>query len=330
MCNAWNHPPDCDCGWGGDTGGSARVYHLGTRPRQDHKYLAAWSFKRPGVTEESYTRPNARCPVCGDCVFFYQSPNGGRVFFDELGGDWPKHPCTDNYSPSASFRSTVPTISPGRGTELEPFDYPEVVVGAPPMHPPRWLGDGWQPLLSPHWGQWPPSPLQPTVSRLIGRLGAQGKTFTVAVLIGTALDLHAPIFVKRHAQNFNWWWIDEPRLIQPTLACEISRVFNDDLVAELAISQRHGPTLCSIASGRLGVVPTHSPRRDLRRVRAWYLMAARAGDPTGFTGLAQLLESDGSERGRRRAAMFSRYAAKVASREVPHVAAMHLSSQRPS
>ncbi|MCG7932633.1 MAG: hypothetical protein N0E44_21680 [Candidatus Thiodiazotropha lotti] len=31
-------------------------------------------------------------------MFFYQSPNGGRVFFDELGPPWPKHPCTDNSS----------------------------------------------------------------------------------------------------------------------------------------------------------------------------------------------------------------------------------------
>lgn len=47
---------------------------------------------------ESYTNPNASCPVCGAAVFFYQSPYGGRVFFDELGPPWPKHPCTDNSS----------------------------------------------------------------------------------------------------------------------------------------------------------------------------------------------------------------------------------------
>lgn len=27
---------------------------------------------------------------------YYQSPFGGRVFFDALGWPWPKHPCTDN------------------------------------------------------------------------------------------------------------------------------------------------------------------------------------------------------------------------------------------
>ena len=44
----------------------------------------------------SYTNPNASCPVCGASVFFYQSPYGARVFFDELGPPWRKHPCTDN------------------------------------------------------------------------------------------------------------------------------------------------------------------------------------------------------------------------------------------
>jgi hypothetical protein len=44
----------------------------------------------------SYVNPNARCPVCRATVYFYQSPFGGRVFFDDLGWPWPKHGCTDN------------------------------------------------------------------------------------------------------------------------------------------------------------------------------------------------------------------------------------------
>lgn len=39
-------------------------------------------------------RPNGECPVCKQPVFFYQNANGSRVFFDELGPPWPKHPCT--------------------------------------------------------------------------------------------------------------------------------------------------------------------------------------------------------------------------------------------
>lgn len=47
-------------------------------------------------TSDSYTAPNASCPVCGAKVFFYQNSHGSRVYFDDLGWPWPKHGCTDN------------------------------------------------------------------------------------------------------------------------------------------------------------------------------------------------------------------------------------------
>lgn len=53
------------------------------------------NYTRLNFRFETYTTPNAVCPVCGADVFFYQSPYGGRVFFDELGPPWPKYPCTD-------------------------------------------------------------------------------------------------------------------------------------------------------------------------------------------------------------------------------------------
>lgn len=61
------------------------------------------------TTYRSYVNPNAACPVCGARVFFYQSPHGGRVFFDDLGWPWPKHLCTDN-----------PRAQTGRVTTLQP------------------------------------------------------------------------------------------------------------------------------------------------------------------------------------------------------------------
>jgi hypothetical protein len=48
-----------------------------------------------GVTA-MFVNPNADCPECGERVFFYQNRFGSRVYFDELGKPWPKHPCTDN------------------------------------------------------------------------------------------------------------------------------------------------------------------------------------------------------------------------------------------
>ena len=48
-----------------------------------------------GSESARYLIPNATCPVCGAEVFFFQNEHGSRVFFDELGTPWPKHPCTD-------------------------------------------------------------------------------------------------------------------------------------------------------------------------------------------------------------------------------------------
>lgn len=91
MCNAWNHSPDCACGWGGDghrgksLGGWASSTVRTVDPRK------ATLADRPFGSSD---KPNAYCPVCGAAVYFYQSPTGGRVFFDDLGHPWPKHPCT--------------------------------------------------------------------------------------------------------------------------------------------------------------------------------------------------------------------------------------------
>lgn len=48
-----------------------------------------------GSATSAYTKPNAKCPVCGQSVFFYQNRWGSRVYFDDLGQPWPKHPCMD-------------------------------------------------------------------------------------------------------------------------------------------------------------------------------------------------------------------------------------------
>ncbi|TCO14796.1 hypothetical protein EV666_103306 [Camelimonas lactis] len=66
------------------------------------------------MTAESYINPSACCPVCGQRVFYFQSRQGGRVFFDDVRWPWPKHPCTDNKS--AQTRPVGwPAVAPGRG-----------------------------------------------------------------------------------------------------------------------------------------------------------------------------------------------------------------------
>jgi len=75
-------------------GRSTPIHINGNRCRGYRKAKSA--PRGPFRSPKSYVVPNASCPVCGKIVFFYQSPHGGRVFFDDLGWPWPKHPCTDN------------------------------------------------------------------------------------------------------------------------------------------------------------------------------------------------------------------------------------------
>ncbi len=119
MCNANNHPPGCNCGWGGvwygNGGGGGFAQWLFNKPKPVRKIglqTATLSDLTGGLTS-----PNATCPVCGAAVYYYESPYGGRVFFDELGPPWPKHPCTTH--------ETVPSSRPRAG---------------------KWSEEGWEPF----------------------------------------------------------------------------------------------------------------------------------------------------------------------------------------
>lgn len=96
MCNAYNHDDLCRCGFGGPGHlGSGGGGGFGRLPG-DIKLEAGRVFSYSNSL--SYLYPNAKCPNCYKPVYFLKLSNGGRVFFDEIGPPWPKHPCTDyNY-----------------------------------------------------------------------------------------------------------------------------------------------------------------------------------------------------------------------------------------
>jgi hypothetical protein len=113
MCNAWNHESGCTCGFGGANYSSGfDAFHTECLPSYDR-----------------YVDPFAKCPVCREPVFFFQDGNGGRVFFDELGPPWPKHPCTDRSAES------------GRGGHNFLAD------GPTRRDQPQWVRDGWSPFI---------------------------------------------------------------------------------------------------------------------------------------------------------------------------------------
>ena len=112
MCNGWNHDPDCPCRFGGETN-SRCAYG------RDTSHFTSY---------ESYVNPFAKCPVCGASVFFFHATNGGRVFFDDLGPPWPKHPCTDHSS------------------DRFPVAFDRHLRRAPGTDP-SWQKEGWSPFL---------------------------------------------------------------------------------------------------------------------------------------------------------------------------------------
>lgn len=124
-CNGNNHRPDCTCPFRG-----GYKDHAHQNPWQQRHAEAArlWSIRA-----ESFTIPNARCPQCRAQVFFYSSPDGGKVFFDDLGPPWPKHPCTDSGPKStrpagAAFQRLV---SRDNGWRLFIYDRVETVPERP-------------------------------------------------------------------------------------------------------------------------------------------------------------------------------------------------------
>jgi len=133
MCNAWNHHHGCRCGFGGEG-------HLG-RPSGPSEISTPAGRQR--IYTDSHVDPNARCPVCRACVFFYQSPSGGRVYFDALGQPWPKHPCTDNSNLERDDNTILETLYQqlkafNLPTEMAPYsDGKQVPVSSPTL--PAWV-----------------------------------------------------------------------------------------------------------------------------------------------------------------------------------------------
>jgi hypothetical protein len=108
----YNHYSDCTCGWRDKSG----FRFDRTRWKSFYDEYQAKSFLvRNGVSRgraACFVSPNAHCPECGADVFYYQNEFGSRVFFDDLGPPWPKHPCTDRSPPPKEKSKTKPVITP--------------------------------------------------------------------------------------------------------------------------------------------------------------------------------------------------------------------------
>lgn len=67
--------------------------HLDLRQNDASRFLERYLVRS---VSGCFVNPNARCPICSEPVFFYANHFGSKVYFDDIGHPWPKHPCTDN------------------------------------------------------------------------------------------------------------------------------------------------------------------------------------------------------------------------------------------
>ena len=128
MCNAYNHPPGCGCGWGGE-------YHGGIASPVDT--AARVERLQPNGPVGAELCWNAVCPVCQADVFFVRH-NGGCVWIDDLGPPWPRHGCFDDpqrpHPPSLATPHTALADSVA-GCDLLRVRAVEVAAGVPLKDP---------------------------------------------------------------------------------------------------------------------------------------------------------------------------------------------------
>lgn len=132
MCNAYGHPPGCNCGWGGSGSGGSRsgrwfgesTYNSNSNIISNNNITDYTSSIRRIKTnngnfifiadERIYSENEFKdltfktvCWHCGEEIYVYQNTHGSVVLFDNLGGSWPKHNCS-GYESNPNRRFELP------------------------------------------------------------------------------------------------------------------------------------------------------------------------------------------------------------------------------
>lgn len=119
MCNAWNHPAGCNCGWGGGGSGGWRggvrynynLSQIGSRPVSYLKPLESYQVPFSVGVSSAETYPT-NCWWCGATVYYHTNGYGDSVLFDSLGYPWQIHSCWSEYWSEEKERRRNPVQSP--------------------------------------------------------------------------------------------------------------------------------------------------------------------------------------------------------------------------
>lgn len=268
MCNANNHWPGCTCGFGGEGHlGRSHTRTIYINPTISLAAPRSTSWREVAATYESYVNTNAHCPVCGDPVIFYQSPYGGRVFFDHpLGWPWPKHPCTDNSGLSSSVTSYRREAVDRVRLETKRLTVTSSKASTR-QKTPAWLVQGWNPFVCLYqrsndnglvevWGQ----------ILFKNEKGAERSFFIIADTDGPIRDLgDAPIFIKKIDNELGTYELSTFRLtVEPSpLASEIVAI-SVTLFSGRPMPTKGGIPLCPQCGSQARDLATHIMRLHTR------------------------------------------------------------------
>lgn len=103
MCNAWNHPASCTCGFGGEGHLGRRGPGMYTTASSSTGPAQSWSLYDSG---QRLTYPTS-CWWCRDAVYFFRDENGGCALFDSLGPPWPLHSCWEDHTRRSQITSQI-------------------------------------------------------------------------------------------------------------------------------------------------------------------------------------------------------------------------------
>lgn len=257
----YNHHSWCTCGWCVKYGGASRTFTAS--PSVAH----AW--RRADARFDSYVNPNARCPVCSASVFFYQSPSGGRVFFDELGPPWPKHPCTDNGAELRAPRSE-----------------------SPPPRRPSWVSEGWVPLaevrLGATRGQWTEFRAAradggPPLTGLVSRFSTPPPDVPVLVRRPDAQGLGRLSWLEHDGTSGDAALVAAPLAVVPHLRLESASLGDDAAIEEAAAL-----LYASVQDPNDVGWPARMAAADIALLREWLNRAAAGGSRLAVRWLEEI------------------------------------------
>lgn len=89
-CNAWNHPSDCNCGFGRDVG----IYICKNTSNLTNTNEKEFKESKDNVEAKTYP---TKCKKCSEDVYYHTNGNGDSVFFNSLGYPWQIHGCWYDY-----------------------------------------------------------------------------------------------------------------------------------------------------------------------------------------------------------------------------------------